>query len=199
MMKGYEANCNRVKEQISIVNTEQERASTALKWISSYDIRGAYKGAQERTMIDTVYKDRGQLVIRDEKFGLWDTPGESSVLWLRGTIGTGKTMLVARAIHEVSSVGAVDANPPAIFVFDKTRTPDATIVDTCLSSLTRQLSWSHAISGIEPAADKVHSALKHERPADSLTKGECLGTFEKLAPRQRGLYHDRCHRRMQRS
>lgn len=176
MMKNYESRCKSIKEQVSIVKAEQERASTAMKWISSYDFLGAYEKVVERTKINTVYKDCAQSVLRDSKFQSWNTPNESSVLWLRGTIGTGKSTLMARTVLEISSSDEIDADPhatPTIFFFDKTNRADATSVEICFRSLTRQLSWDHGASTIKRAADTVHSKLKDVRPADSLTTEEC--------------------------
>lgn len=165
------------------MRAEQERASTAMKWISSYDFLGPYEKVVERTKIKSVYKDRAQAVLKDSKFQSWNTPNESSVLWLRGTIGTGKSTLMARTVLEVSSSDEIDADPhatPAIFFFDKTNGADKTSVEVCFRSLTRQLSWDHGASAIKRAADTVHSKLKDMRPADSLTTQECRILLEDL-------------------
>jgi hypothetical protein len=183
MVKGHESNCKGIKEEISIEKAEQERAATAMQWISSFDFQGAFTEVLETTGINGVYKDRAQYVLEHEEFQSWYSPGESSVLWLRGTIGTGKSTLMARTVLEVSSSDNSNPNPrtpPAIFFFDKVKRADATSVEVCLRSLTRQLSWDHATSTIELAADEVYNKWKDVRKADKLTAGECLNLLKEL-------------------
>ena len=153
--------------------------SEILKCISSYDIRGVYKKVLEDTGINEIYSTRCQWIIEHGDFKKWYNPGESSVLWLKGTIGTGKTTLMARAIREMQESEMIDADakPLAIFFFQKALDHSTPLLDfeTCLRSLVRQLSWNCTTSEVQPLVKQFYGDLHNQQNHGStMTAGECV-------------------------
>ena len=191
-MKAMESNCDKMKVQIAMVKENDDRNSAVLQWISSHDIRGTYMDVLDRTQVNGRYSTRCQWFIDSREFEAWRTPGSNSVLWLNGTIGTGKTTVMARAIREMkSSVHVeIDSMPLAMFFFRKSTEDldDFLCVDTCLRSLARQLSWNQATAHVAISAEKKYAELKSMQNADTrLASGECIDLLKDLVS-QREAY-----------
>ena len=164
---------------------EHDLNSKILKSISSYDIRGVYTRVLEDTGIGGPYSARCQWLIEHRDFAEWYSREESSVLWLKGTVGTGKTTLMARAIREMqrSEMINVEAKPLAIFFFQKALDPSTSplSIETCLRSLVRQLSWDRETVMIRDVMETFYSDLQNQQSDDStLTAGECVRILKDL-------------------
>lgn len=173
-IKSCETNCNNTKNEITIEKENQEKESAILKWISSHDIRGSYQDVIERTGIEKKYSSRCQWLLNHTNFEEWSSLGNNSVLWLKGTIGTGKTTLMARAIREMKNTTRIEEYGIAIFFFKKAAAASISSVETCLRSLVRQLSWNSTIEAIEPLVEKKYDGFQTQHSGDSLLSiGEC--------------------------
>lgn len=184
-VKSCETNCNNIKSQITVEKEKQDRESKILKWLSPHDIRGSFKSVLERTGVDDQYSARCQWLVDHENFEKWYAPGTSSVLWLNGTIGTGKTTVMARAINEMqkSQMIEIDAMPLAIFFFQKALGPSASLLSvvTCLRSLIRQLSWNNTTAQVDLEAEKKYTECQNQHSDDSsLSLGECRSLLKHL-------------------
>ena len=164
---------------------EHDLNSKILKSISSYDIRGVYTRVLEDTGIGGLYSARCQWLVEHRDFEEWYRGEKISVLWLKGTVGTGKTTLMARAIREMqrSEKINVEAKPLAIFFFQKALDPSSSPLDieTCLRSLVRQLSWNRETAMIRDVVESFYSNLQKQQSDDStLTAGECVKLLKDL-------------------
>ena len=184
-IKSREINCNNIKNRITVEKEDQEKISKILKWISSHDIRGSYQNVLERTGVKTKYSARCQWMLNHSEFEEWSRQGKSSVLWLKGTIGTGKTTVMARAIQEMQNSAMIQIHGMrlAMFFFQKT-TGSSTrplSVEVCLRSLVRQLSWNNRDGEIEPLVETKHNDLENQHAGDSLlSTQECVELLENL-------------------
>lgn len=184
-IKSREINCNNIKNRITLEKENQEKISKILKWISSHDIRGSYQNVLERTGIEMKYSGRCQWLLKHTEFQEWSRQGKSSVLWLKGTIGTGKTTLMARAIQEMQNSAMIQVSglPLALFLFQKATGPSTTLlsVEVCLRSLVRQLSWNNRDEEIEPLVETKYNDLDNQHSDDSLlSTQECVKLLETL-------------------
>lgn len=164
---------------------EQNLNSKILKSISTYDIRGVCARVLEDTGIGGLYSARCQWLVEHRNFEKWHSREEISALWLKGTVGTGKTTLMARAIREMqrSEMINVDAKPLAIFFFQKALDPSTSPlnIETCLRSLVRQLSWNSETAMIRDVVEGFYSDLQNQQSDDStLTAGECVKILKDL-------------------
>ena len=189
-MKILDGDCDKIRTQITIQKEREDRDSTILKWISSHDIRGSYKNVLERTGVTDHYSTSCQWFIGSDEFKNWYAPGVNSVVWLNGIIGTGKTTLMARAIHEMqNSINIeIDTNPLAIFFFQKATDASRILlsVEICLQSLTRQLSWNNATAqALDFSTDQKYNDFKAKHSDDSaLTSGECVSLLKDLVSKR---------------
>lgn len=184
-IKSRETNCNNIKNLIALEKENQEQESKILKWISSHDIRGSLQNVLERTGIEMKYSDRCQWILNHTKFEEWSRQGNSSVLWLKGTIGTGKTTLMARAIQQIrnSAMIQIYGMPLAIFFFQKATDSSTGLlsVEICLRSLVRQLSWNSTDEEIEPLVEEKYNDLCNQHSDSSpLSTQECKKLLENL-------------------
>ena len=177
-------NCNNVKS-IIMHKEEQNLNSKVLRSISSYDIRGVFTRVLEDTGTGGLYSTRCQWLVEHRNFEEWYSREEISVLWLKGTVGTGETTLMARAIREMqrSVMINVEAKPLAIFFFQKALDPSTSPLDveTCLCSLIRQLSWNRETAIIRDVVEGYYSDLQNQQSDGStLTAGECVKLLKDL-------------------
>lgn len=184
-IKSREINCINVRNLIALEKENEEQEAKIPKWISSHDIRGSYQSVLERTGIDTKYSACCQWILNDTKFEEWSRQGNTSVLWLKGTIGTGKTTLMARAIQEMenSAMTQIYGMPLAKFFFQKATDSSAKLlsVEIFLRSLVRQLSWNKTDEKIESLVEEKYNNLHNQHSDDSLlSTRECKKLLEKL-------------------
>ena len=171
-IKSLEGNCNSIQTQITYKKENEDRESKVLKWLSSYDSRRSYEDVLERTKVKGRYSTRCEWVVEHPKFKEWYAPGTNSVLWLTGTIGIGKTTLMARAIREMQGLTMieVDAMPLAIFFFQKACGSSTSLlsVETCLRSLVRQLSWNKSTAQVGLPADKIYNDFQYQQTVTAI-------------------------------
>ena len=184
-IKSRETNCNNIKNLIALEKENQEQEMKILKWISSHDIRGSLQNVLERTGIEMKYSARCQWILNHTKFEEWSRQGNSSVLWLKGTIGTGKTTLMARAIQEIrnSAMTQIYGMPLAIFFFQKASDSSTGLlsVEICLRSLVRQLAWNSTDEEIEPLVEEKYNDLCNQHSDNSLlSTQECKKLLQNL-------------------
>ena len=176
------------KDIIAMRKERDSENATILNWIcpaDTYDIRVASKNVKDRTGIDKRYRSRCQWILEADNFDTFQESGVDSVLWLRGTIGTGKTTAMARAIRYVEQSPVLQARGHAFaqFYFNKARTTKepAQTVETCLRSILRQLCWDNVSSSINAAVNSKFGDIKDSVHAGStLALGECVDLLQTL-------------------
>ncbi|KAF2688224.1 hypothetical protein K458DRAFT_176815 [Lentithecium fluviatile CBS 122367] len=82
----------------------------------------------------------------------------------------------------MSSMVEVKVKSFAKFFFEKSRSADSGLgIDSCLRSLSRQLSWDRATASIEPVAERMYNEFQEAPAVDSfLTSEECLQLLKGL-------------------
>ncbi|KFZ11737.1 hypothetical protein V502_07439 [Pseudogymnoascus sp. VKM F-4520 (FW-2644)] len=128
-----------------------------------------------RSVVGKVMPDSGQWLLRNAKFLEWRSQSSSSVLWLHGMVGCGKSTLASIIIEYVEQKERV-----AYYYCnqrEENRRKDLTDPTTVLRSFVRQLSFSGPKSSApSDVIDKYDSAgsLGH------LTEDECVGAITHL-------------------
>lgn len=143
-----------------------------LQWLSSHVARDDYKKIRHRTKTDEEYKDHCKWILTEHSFKTWRQLGKGSALWLNGTIGTGKTTIMAQIYQELQKDPWIDVRgiPIAHYFFDKAQGGSTSSLksEACLRSLARQLSWDAINSEIYPAAkDSFNQARDELSTSDS--------------------------------
>ena len=170
-VQATDAACKAIERKIIVEERILERDSKILNWVSSFDVRGTYESILETTQVNSRYRRHGQWFIDHSRFKIWRTFATTSTLWLNGTIGTGKTTLMARASLDLQEDGQI--GQLAYFFFQKAG--GIVKAETCLQSILRQLSWDHPEGQVEPTIEAVYQDMKDSHDESSALKpGECV-------------------------
>ena len=89
---------NDLKENFELERIEREKENLydIRRWLSSAEYETNHSEAKEKRQLKL-----GSWLLKDEKFGTWQSSEQSSLLWLHGFAGTGKTGLVSRVIDHL--------------------------------------------------------------------------------------------------
>ncbi|MCJ1352386.1 MAG: hypothetical protein MMC33_002370, partial [Icmadophila ericetorum] len=125
----------------------------------------------------------GQWLLRNKEFIIWRKSSVSSVLWLHGIPGSGKTKLVFSVIQHLHSESNTSSAPAPIAYFYCTRNtaePQRADPDEIMRSILKQLSSSKPDLSVREPTAKEYRTRKEEaeqqgcEPA-KLTVAECEG------------------------
>ena len=172
-----DAICKAIEKKITVQEKVLERESEILKWVSSFDVRSTHEGVLEITKMNGEYRRHGQWLIDHSHFENWRTLSTYSTLWLNGTIGTGKTTLMARASLDLQEDGQTDRL--ALFFFQKGE--GIVKAQMCLQSILRQLSWNRPKGQVEPSISAAYEDSKEIRHnLNDLKSRECVKLLRHL-------------------
>ncbi|KAI9787978.1 MAG: hypothetical protein M1816_007282, partial [Peltula sp. TS41687] len=118
-------------------NLEVSKHTEILRWLSPEP----YIQHHEQIKID-VLQGTGQWLLSDPVFATWRNESVSSILWLHGMIGSGKSKLISIVIEDaMQGFHAGHNNPPAFFYCSRnTAEPARSEPQAIIASLARQLS-----------------------------------------------------------
>ncbi|KAI1307434.1 ankyrin repeat-containing domain protein [Xylaria venustula] len=105
-----------------------------LQWLSTFDPSGMYNAARDKHQSGT-----GDWLMRDSKeFKTWESTA-SSLLWLHGKAGCGKSILSSSVIERLWDRHESDPGSAFAYFFFSFSDPESQKVDAMLSSLIKQL------------------------------------------------------------
>lgn len=119
----------------------------------------------------------GLWLLRDEAYLQWQDSTKSSIAWIRGTSGTGKTMLLSNVIDHLESKFPEEGgfNRLAFFYIESGQGFSAgSDPDEIIRNLVRQLSYSWTTRELEPAVAQVYkqSSFATDQPPKPM-RSEC--------------------------
>jgi Cdc6-like AAA superfamily ATPase len=145
---------SRINQQLSLMEDalEREKRITILESISNIKYVIQYKSPSLGLV-----ENSGQWLLKKSSFRQWRDESCSSVLWLHGIPGSGKTKLTSMVISE-----AKKSNHVAYFYADRNPVePERSECDQILRSLLRQLACpSHGGPILAPVLSKYKDALE---------------------------------------
>ncbi|ERF72750.1 hypothetical protein EPUS_04803 [Endocarpon pusillum Z07020] len=102
-LRAIEAQCKACKEVMDAESKFQKDNASILAWITNTNQKRDHELLRASLGIDKVYKDCGKWLFITPEYHNWKKgrPASKPVLWLKGTVGTGKTTLMCRAIEEL--------------------------------------------------------------------------------------------------
>ncbi|OAL55020.1 hypothetical protein IQ07DRAFT_608823 [Pyrenochaeta sp. DS3sAY3a] len=118
-------------------NLEMSRRNKIIKWLSPEPHMGHHNQAKRGVLEST-----GQWLLSDAVFMKWKDESASSILWLHGSLGTGKSKLVSIVIEDaLKSFEAGHSSKPVFFYCSRNPAePTRSDPKAILASLARQLS-----------------------------------------------------------
>ncbi|KAL6712970.1 hypothetical protein ACLMJK_009525 [Lecanora helva] len=174
---------NKVAEMYESMEQSREEAHVreVLDWLSPVALDNKRR-AYHQSLRNTTLPSSGTWLLQDPIFVRWHRSAKSSVAWLRGISGTGKTSLMSIVVNYLQS-RSTNAERLAFFYISPAEDFGAkTDPDEILRNLTRQLSHIAGSSELEVAIkqrfEQVASAT--DQPLKP-TKDECINMILDLS------------------
>ncbi|KAF3915464.1 hypothetical protein ABW21_db0201142 [Orbilia brochopaga] len=168
IVNGFEQPIARIDARLEKMadNLNASRRSEILAWLSTTDYCSVHESVQK-----SITEGTCQWLHKDNKFTNWRTSSSSSIFWLRGNPGCGKTRLTASVVKLLLEDRQKHGSQEAIayFYVDKTREQTGNH-DTVASAISKQLAAIHSNAAIQPPVvtmftDREKNGRKSEPPS----------------------------------
>ncbi|KAI0513325.1 hypothetical protein F5B22DRAFT_248616 [Xylaria bambusicola] len=155
---------------------EEQEWSKLSQWLGNANFR-----EQHELIFRDLLPGTGEWMFKRPEYQQWHYSSSSSVLWLRGIPGCGKSKLCSLAV-EKSLIGnertGTNAAPIAYFYCSKTNSRSPLTPTTILGSILKQLACSKTGGGVHRAVFEEHEQRKEGAKKDgmdisALTLEEC--------------------------
>lgn len=138
MLNAFNAPMKRVDENIQhlLQSMDKEKRIEMLEWISSIPFGKNHNNVKEKRTPGT-----GEWLLQREHFATWEQSNESSIFWLQGSPGTGKTYLTSTVIDRIQDqLSNTPKNEGFAFFYCDKSEPRRAQPLSILQSIVRQLS-----------------------------------------------------------
>ncbi|KAK6349541.1 hypothetical protein TWF696_005825 [Orbilia brochopaga] len=168
LINGFELPIARIDARLEKIadDLDTSRRSDILEWLSKTDYRSVHESTQK-----SITEGTCRWLHKDSKFSNWRTSSSSSIFWLRGNPGCGKTRLTASVIRLLLEYRQKNSSQEAIayFYVDKTREQTGNH-DTVASAIAKQLAAVRPDAPIQPPVvtmfkEREKSGRKSEPPS----------------------------------
>ena len=175
----------KVSEMYDIMkeNHQESNVRQVLDWLSPA------AQDQRRTTSHQSHKNRrlpssGLWLLQGEDYLRWQDSENSSIAWVRGTSGTGKTMLLSNIVDHLEGKIVEEGSPDRIaffYVSSEQQTSAESDPDEVIRNLVRQLAHSPTSRGLEPAIAQKYrqSTLTTDQPPRPM-RSECADMIVSL-------------------
>ncbi|MCJ1357988.1 MAG: Ankyrin-2 [Icmadophila ericetorum] len=140
---------------------EQERARAAradLLWkLSQHDYLGPLRRIRKKR-----YSETSSWLSKTHEFQGWLMESKSSILWLSGIVGSGKSVVIAAAIESLLSLPLRNGNERIGFFFCEYDNRESLRPETVLRALIRQCLLAETLS--KAMIDKLKDVFQHSPP-----------------------------------
>jgi nucleoside-triphosphatase THEP1 len=178
-----DAPINRVATQLSAIgdNLRTDERLRIFDWLSSIPYM-----SHHRSKVKVLLPGSGRWLLRKPQFLEWMNSSTSSILWLHGIPGSGKSMLVAHVVEYIQSRFSSETDPASLAYFYCSRNsnePERSDPSELMRSILEQLSCSGEDLPIREPVVEAYKAKKKEargRKPEKLELEEAVATFLKL-------------------
>jgi hypothetical protein len=162
ILRDLDAPINRVATQVSAIgdNLRTEERLRIFDWLSSVPYM-----SHHRSKVKVLLPGSGKWLLRKPEFLEWMNSSTSSVLWLHGIPGSGKSMLVAHVIEYIQGHSSSETDPAPLAYFYCSRNsnePERSDPSELMRSILEQLSCSGEDLPIREPVVKAYKAKKKE-------------------------------------
>ncbi|PVH75975.1 ankyrin [Cadophora sp. DSE1049] len=158
---------------------ERSQRTKILHWLSPEPYLQHHEQAKREVLPGT-----GQWLLSDPVFNRWKKESVSSILWLHGVPGSGKSKLVSIVIEDARMAFKNDHNPAPVFFYCSRNTaePARSNPDAIMASIARQLSSTQPGCPLLPPTVAAHKKREIEGFASgSLSINESSALIIQLA------------------
>ena len=150
----------KVSEMFDSIRDSQQKKNfrKVLDWLSPAD-----QDQSRETYHQRLQKRRlppsGSWLLQDKEFLQWQDSEKSSIAWIRGTSGTGKTMLLSLIVDHLESKFSEEERADRLAFFyvpPEQEISAASNPDEVIRNIVRQLSHSRSSRELEPAIAQIY-------------------------------------------
>ena len=145
----------KVSEMYDIMKESQQESNVRqiLDWLSpaAQDQR---RTTSHQSLKNSRLPSSALWLLQGKDYLQWQDSEKSSIAWVRGTSGTGKTMLLSKVVDHLKAKFLEEGNPGRIaffYVSPEQQTSAGSDPDEVICNVVRQLSHSPTSRGLEPA------------------------------------------------
>ena len=156
----------------SLERSEREKV---FRWLSSTHYTG-----HQNSKVRTFLPNSGRWLLAKQTYKDWRKSSVSSILWLHGIPGSGKSMLVSSVIAELQAEGLEEQQPTPLAYYYCARNvaePERADPDELMRTILEQLSASNADTPIRDPVVKAYKTKLNEskgRPPEKLMLDETV-------------------------
>ena len=192
-LKQSNKKCDAIRSQAEFWTKTQKDGETILNWISTRASEDSHNQIMEKIGVSDRYSERGTWLFRSTEFRSWQASiegnGTKRALWLKGTVGTGKTTLFSRLLEAFifdQSLGSACQNRICHFYCSAGTTSTPPDSETIIRSLLRQMSLLPDFALSPAAVDMYHRHDSGQLQKTALSLGQWKLLFEVVASSIRG-------------
>ncbi|KAH6869627.1 hypothetical protein B0T10DRAFT_450909, partial [Thelonectria olida] len=166
MLKHFDAPVNRWDEALNVITDQldAEKRRKILHWISAEP----YRQHHEQTKSE-VLEGTGKWLLQDPTFLRWKNESASSILWLRGIPGSGKSKLTSIVVEDAQDAFQRNQTPAPVYFYCSRNpaVPGRSDPSRIAAAIARQLSTPQAGGSLLEAAVEAYK----QREADAFASG----------------------------
>ncbi|KAH7409627.1 hypothetical protein BKA64DRAFT_705387 [Cadophora sp. MPI-SDFR-AT-0126] len=171
---------NRLAHQIRTINDnlKEEERLKIFEWLSTVEYR-----SHHRSKAKTLLPGSGQWLLKKREFIEWISRSTSSILWLHGIPGSGKSMLISHVIEYLQSRSIEDGGLAYFYCARSANEPERADPVELLRCLVEQMSCLSEDEPIQLPVAKAYKDKKKEargRKAEKLSMDECVDVMLEL-------------------
>ncbi|KAL6400866.1 hypothetical protein AUP68_16584 [Ilyonectria robusta] len=186
ILKHFDAPVNRWDEALNAITDQLdvEKRGKILHWVSPEP----YRQHHEQTKSE-VLEGTGKWLLQDPIFLRWKNESASSILWLRGIPGSGKSKLTSIVVEDAQHAFRRNQTPAPVYFYCSRNPaePGRSDPSMILASIARQLSTPQIGGSILETTVEAYK----QRAADAFAAGPlCLGESKDLVLKLLDRYKD---------
>ncbi|KAL2069304.1 hypothetical protein VTL71DRAFT_15642 [Oculimacula yallundae] len=159
-------------------NLKEDERLKIFDWLSTIEYR-----SHHRSKAKELLPGSGHWLLRKPEFAAWMESSTSSILWLHGIPGSGKSMLVAHVIEYLQNRGTEDGGLAYFYCVRSTNEPERADPVELLRCLLEQMSCFSEDEPVQSPVVKAYKAGKKEakgRKPSKLDIEECVDVMLEL-------------------
>ncbi|KAF7503927.1 hypothetical protein GJ744_003008 [Endocarpon pusillum] len=189
LVKGRDETCKSYRDNHEAEKNFQKQHWDILQWICTTDPSFEHQNVLDTTKVGSDYSQSGQWFLDGDEYRRWRDAQGSNILWLRGTVGTGKTTLMARVIEDLKQF-PVPQSRLAWHYCSKAQSGGKRIDQvSVLKSILRQIAWVPETTSVASPIVEIHKRLECNRPKESnLSVKNCIDLIKDIAQSAQELH-----------
>lgn len=173
-LREFDEPMNRLVHQIRVLsdNLKEEERLKIFEWLSTVEYR-----SHHRSKAKTLLPGSGQWLLEKREFGEWMNRSTSSILWLHGIPGSGKSMLIAHVIEFLQNRSIDEGGLAYFYCARSANEPERADPVELLRCLVEQMSCLSEDEPIQTPVVKAYKGRKKEargRTSEKLGMEECV-------------------------